>query len=92
MIDFLVFGITSLGLGVLLSIPGLILGYLLEKSQVSPNRYWLSLIFCTALVLLRRVWFPEISNVLLGIIVIIGSTLGVYRMDIYWAFMKLKDK
>jgi len=84
--------ITSLGLGLLLSIPGLILGYLLEKSKALPNRYCLTFIFCAVLVLIKHLWFSEISNILFGIIVIIGSTLGVYRMDIYWAFMKMKDK
>lgn len=92
MIDYLSFGITTIGIGILFAIPATILGYWLEKSEVAPNRFWLSLIFCIVSVLIKRIWFPDISYYIFGSMIILGSTLGVYRMDIYWAVRQEKTQ
>ena len=85
MVDMLLFGLISLGLGLLFSIPSVVLGFWLERSNIAPNRFWLSLLFCIVLVFVKRIWFPDLSYYWLALIVIMGSTIGVYRMDIYWA-------
>jgi hypothetical protein len=92
MSNILIFGITTIIIGGLFAIPGIILGYELEKSHKAPNRGWLSLIFCMVLVFIKRIWFPDLSYYLLAIILILGSTLGVYRMDIYWAINRAKKQ
>jgi hypothetical protein len=90
MINILIFGFISIGIGVLFAIPGIILGCWLEKSNLAPNRCWLSLIFCVVLVLIKRIWFPDLSYFILGVLIILGSTVGVYRMDIYWSMVQKK--
>ena len=80
-----IFVLTTIIIGISFALPGIILGYWLKRTGKAPNRGWLSLIFCLILVFVKRIWFPELSYLLLGVILILGSTIGVYRMDIYWA-------
>jgi len=89
MIREIFFVLTSLGIGILYSIPALILGYWLKKHG-KPNRYLLSLLFCIFLTFVKRIWLSDLSYYWLALITVTGSTIGVYRMDIYWTIFKKK--
>jgi hypothetical protein len=84
--DLLRLTILALGGGFLLAMPGIIIGYCLQKKRKLANRAGFSLFFCIVLVLIREIWLPNLSFSWLALISIAGSTLGVYRMDIYWMF------
>jgi hypothetical protein len=75
----------SIGVGFLLAIPALILGYWLGKTGKAPNRSWASLFFCVVMSLVNQFLFPGTPFRWFALIAIAGSTLGVYRMDMYWA-------
>ena len=75
----------SISVGILLAIPALILGYWLGKTGKAPNRSLASLFFCIAMSLVNQFLFTGTPFKWLALIAIAGSTLGVYRMDMYWA-------
>ena len=85
MINTIISILTSIGIGTLFAIPGIILGYWLKKAGIAPNHSWLSLLVCVALALIRQFWVPSLTYGGLALISIAGSILGVYRMDIYQA-------
>ena len=85
MVSTIIFGLTSLGLGIFFAIPAIVLGFWLERVHSMTNRFWLSMLFSIVLVFVKQIWLPELSYYWLALIVIAGSTVGVYRMDIYWA-------
>ena len=88
MIDLTWFVVITLVIGLLYSVPGVLLGYWLEKKYVAPNRSFISISFCVVLVFIQRIWLPNVSFHWLALVLLTGSTLGVYRMDIYWAISK----
>jgi hypothetical protein len=75
----------SIGVGFLLAIPALILGYWLGKTGKAPNRSWASLFFCVVMSLVNQFLFTGAPFKWFVLLTIAGSTLGVYRMDMYWA-------
>ncbi len=75
----------SICVGLLFAIPGMILGYWLNKAGLAPNRGWFSIIFCVTLSLLHQFWLTNLSYSWLALISITGSTIGAYSMDIYWS-------
>lgn len=77
--------ITSFGIGILFSIPGVLLGYWLKNKNLAPNRSLLTIIFCVVLTFIKRIWMPDLAIHWFALILLTGSTLGVYRMDMYWA-------
>ena len=85
MADIIASSLISIGVGVLLALPALALGYWLQKTGRAPNRSWFSLFFCLVFAFIKQIWLPGLSYSWLALILIAGSTLGVYRMDIYWA-------
>ena len=85
MIETVQFTLTTMGIGILFSIPGILLGYWLKKTNRAPNRSWLTIIFCIVLTFIKRIWLTDSSYYGLALILLAGSTLGVYQMDIYWA-------
>jgi hypothetical protein len=84
MTEIVVSIIVSVGIGFLLSIPALILGFWLGKTGKVPNRSLASLFFCVAMSLVNQFLFTGVPFKWLALIAIAGSTLGVYRMDMYW--------
>lgn len=92
MINTVISTLTSIGIGTLFAIPGIILGYWLKKAGIAPNRAWLSLIVCVALALIRQFGVPSLTYGWLALISIAGSTLGIYRMDIYEAATQEKSQ
>jgi hypothetical protein len=92
MANTITFGLISLGIGILFSIPALVLGHWLKKVHDIPNRFLLSLLFCVVLVFVKRIWLPDLSYYWLALIIVAGSTVGVYRMDIYWAITQPKQQ
>ena len=83
-----IFILNSIGIGLLFSIPGIIIGFWLEKNKCAPNRYRLSILFCIVIVGIQRLQFPSLPFHWLALILLIGSTIGVYRRDIFWAMNK----
>ncbi len=93
MTQALAFVVVSLGLGGLLSIPGVALGFWLQRTHRGPNNYRYSIAVCMALALITRIWFRSaIRYDTLALIAILASTLGVYSMDIYWAVRRDSSK
>ena len=93
MIETIQFVLSSLVIGVLFSIPGILFGYWLKKKNIAPNRWLLTIVFCVILVFVKRIWLPDLSFYWFGLLLIAGSTFGLYRMDFYWATSKKsKDK
>jgi uncharacterized membrane protein len=92
MTNMIAFVLIPVGIGALLAIPAIALGYWLEKCHAAPNRSWLSLLFCIAMMLIKGIWFPSVPYLVVAVIAILGSTLGVYRMDIYWAIKRDKPE
>ena len=80
--------LVSVGVGTVLSIPALILGYWLKKTGKAPNRSRLSLLLCIVLTFIKEIWMPGLSYGWFAFLLISGSTLGIYRMDWYWASKK----
>jgi hypothetical protein len=91
MIEKIHFVLVTLLVGVLLSVPGVLFGSWLKKKNIAPNRWLLTIIFCMVLVFAKRIWLPNLSYYWFSLILIVGSTVGLYRMDIYWAFKKSAD-
>lgn len=85
MMEAIQFILISLGIGILFSIPGILLGYWLKKKNIAPNRSWSSIIHCLILTFVTRIWLPDAPFFWFAFFLLAGSTLGVYRMDIYWA-------
>lgn len=85
MIEGILFVLSSLVIGTLFSIPGILFGYWLKRKNIAPNRWLLTIVFCVILVFVKRIWLPNLSFYWFGLILVAGSTLGLYRMDIYWA-------
>ncbi len=83
MINPQVIGLTSLGLGALLSIPAVALGYWLQKTNRAPNRSVVSVLFCIGAVLLKLIWLKNLPCEIVVLFALLASTLGVYRTDIY---------
>ena len=88
MIELLQFTLITLTIAMLFSVPGILLGYWLKKKQLAPNRSLLTIIFCVVLVFVQRIWLPNLPFYWLALVLLVGSTLGVYRMDLYWATSK----
>lgn len=88
MLDILIFIITSIGIGTLLAIPGLAFGLLLEKHQIASNRASEVLALSVFFVFVKRIWYTDISYIWLAFILILGTTTGLYGMEIYWAMNK----
>ena len=85
MIDVIASILTSIILGFVFAIPSIFLGYWLQKIGKAPNRAWLSIFFCIVLSFIKQIWLSELSWGWFALLVIAGSTLGIYRMDFYWA-------
>jgi hypothetical protein len=79
------FILVSLGLGILFAIPGILFGFWLRKLDIAPNRYYLVIPFSVFFVFIKRIWFSELSIAWFALILITATTLGIYRMDLYWA-------
>ena len=88
MLDILVFVITSIGIGILFAIPGFVFGSFLEKHEIATNRAIDVLIFSLFFVFVKRIWYEDIPYSWLAIILILGTTVGVYSMEIYWSIKK----
>lgn len=83
----------TIGIGLLYSIPSILLGFWLEKKQIAPNRYLLSIIMCVILCLALRFFdSADLLTVWVALLFITGSTVGIYRMDIYWAIKRKSEK
>jgi uncharacterized membrane protein len=91
MIQTIQFILTSVGIGMLFSIPGILLGYYLKKNNIAPNRSWLTIILCIISTFAKRIWLPDLSYYWFALFLLLGSTLGIYRMDIHWAITSKKS-
>ena len=91
MLDILIFILTSIGMGVLFALPGFAFGLLLEKYKIASNRASEVLAFSVFFVFVKRIWYANVSYVWLAVILLLGITVGLYGMEIYWA-MNNKDK
>ncbi len=87
----ILFMLTSIGIGILFAIPGIAFGSFLEKHQIASNRIRDVLATSVFFVLFRQVWYPQIPYIWLALAIILGTTMGLYRVEIFWA-MKSKDK
>lgn len=85
MIEKILFVLSSLVIGIFFSVPGILFGYWLKRKNIAPNRWLLTIVFCVILAFVIRIWLPGLSYFWFGLILVAGSTLGLYRMDIYWA-------
>lgn len=90
MIQMIQFALISIGIGTLFSVPGILLGYYLKKKHIAPNRSWLSIIYCVILTFVKRIWLPNAPFGWFVFFLIAGSTLAVYRMDMYRASKNAK--
>jgi hypothetical protein len=61
MVQLILFVLTSIGIGLLFSILGILLGFWLEKNHKAPNRYWLTIILCLVSTFVKRIWLPDLS-------------------------------
>jgi hypothetical protein len=84
MAEIIVSILISIGIGFLLAIPALTLGYWLGKTGKAPNRSLASLFFCLVMSLVNQFLFTGAPFKWFALLTIAGSTLGVYRMDLYW--------
>mgnify|MGYP006971722053 CR=1 FL=1 len=91
MLDILIFIFISIGIGVLFALPGFAFGLLLEKYKIASNRVSEVLAFSVFFVFIKRIWYPNMPYIWLAGILMLGTTVGLYNMEIYWA-MKNKDK
>ena len=74
------------------SIPGIAFGSYLEKRQIASNRVRDVVLFSVFFVFVKRIWYPQVPYFWLAIILILGTTAGLYKMEIYWAMKKNKDE
>jgi len=88
MFDILILIFTSVGIGILFAVPGIAFGSFLEKHQIASNRPRVALMFSIFFVFFKRIWYPQIPYALLAVGIILGTTTGLYRMEIYWAMKK----
>lgn len=88
MYNIIIFSLVSIGIGILFALPGISLGIILKKYQIAPNRLWGVLMLSIIFVFIKRIWFTDLSYNWFSFILILGTTVGVYRMDIYWALNK----
>ncbi len=77
------FILISLGIGLLLSVPGILLGYSMKKKHVAPNYSWFTTILCIVMVFVKRIWLSDLSFYWLTLFLVAGTTIGMYRIDIY---------
>lgn len=84
MLEIIQFTLVTIGIAAIFSVPGILLGYWLNKKGIAPNRSLLSILYCLCLTFVQRIWLPAAPFWGLAFFLLAGSTLGVYRMDFYW--------
>ena len=92
MLNLLTFSLISLGYGLLFALPGICVGIVLERYKIAPNRLWMVLVTSVLFVFIKRIWFENLSYSWFALILIAGTTIGIYRMDIYWAIKRQNPK
>ena len=73
MTNLLIFIIVTALIGILFAIPGIVLGFWLEKSHKAPNRSLSSLSVCISAVFILRILAPDLSYFPFGI----GNCSGI---------------
>ncbi len=69
------------GVAALCSLPSVALGYWLKKTNRAPNRWIASVLMGICVVLLKLLWLPALPYEWFAVLVLVASTLGVYRTD-----------
>ncbi len=83
MIVFASSALFVIGISIILSIPSVLLGYFLKKEFQIPNRFWLSILITFGFNIYCEVYLHELSLFWRSLISIIGSTVGVYRLEFF---------
>ncbi len=78
----------TVGLGALFTVPAVLLGFWLQKTRKAPNRWIASGLMSVAVVLFKLLWVAGMPYGFFVFLIVLASTLGVYRMDIYWSVHK----
>ena len=77
------FLLSSIGLGILCSIPGLLAGYYWGKSGIVRNSPWWVIVTAIVVIAGGRLLFPKIPLVYILIVLFISSPLIIYRHDLW---------
>ena len=91
MLDILIFIFTSIGIGIIFAVPGILFGLFLENHGIASNRVRAAMATSIFFVFFSRIWYPQIPYILLAGGIILGTTTGLYRTEIYWAMKKNKE-
>ena len=86
--DILVFILATFGLGMLCSIPGVVVGRLLAtKGLVREKPAWVCVANVCGL-FVYRLWFPQVHLAYLLLVVTVLLPLGMYRQDL-WTYFRV---
>ena len=88
MIQFLLFGLITLGIGLSLAIPGLLLEKWLVKKGFVRDQSGIILFGAVCLTFIKRVWFENLSWWIMLLIIILATTLGANRADLWTTFRR----
>ncbi len=81
MLNAIIIGLKAIGIGGLLSIPAIGLGYYWHNRH--GWRWRDSLFFCIVLVLVQQVWLKTLAFGPL-VLIAVAISISAYRLDIYW--------
>lgn len=73
------FILVTIGIGVLISIPMVLIQLWLIREGLSREPIWFIIIGAFLLVFIQRIWFSDISWACSGPLIIIGGLLGLNR-------------
>ena len=84
--------LSSVAMGILFALPGIYFGSYLEKKKIATNRPLTVLAFSVFFVFFRQIWYPQLPYIVLAVIIILGTTMGLYKMEIWWAMKDNRDE
>ncbi len=84
--------LVTAGVAALCSLPSIALGYWLKRTNRAPNRWIASLLMGICAVLLKLLWLPALPYEWFTVLVLVATTLGVYRTDMTWPLRRRPSK
>ena len=92
MLETLTFIFTSLLIGVLLALPGIAFGAYLEKKGIASNHIREVLALSIISVFIKRIWYLDAPYTWFTVMLILATTTGLYRIELYWAMKANKNE
>ena len=92
MLEILTIILKSVVIGILFALPGIAFGAYLEKKGIALKHYPEVLALSILSVFIKQIWYPDASYTWFTAMLILATTVGLYRTELYWANQAKKNK